>query len=226
MQPQVTSHEELYDLKWREIERLGVAGFVTETGDCCLELADSGLARWGYSWHHWAYKLYGDWTWDSHGLFSLGDDDNYSCPTLESCLDTERASLFARTYPAAVAGTTDYFSFDPETSEAVLCYILSISSLYLVYIYSISTAGAGVHARGWPGLGGHCAEGAGDLALRWRPHRGRVAARPRLLELHGRVLRRERGGGRHQPRDLAGGRLAGGAALRGHHTNPIVQTIV
>ena len=81
------------------------------------------VAKWGYSWHHWAYKLYGAWTWDSHGLFSLGDDYNYSCPMLESCLDTERASLFARTYPAAVAGTTDYFSFDPETSEAVLCYI-------------------------------------------------------------------------------------------------------
>ena len=83
-----------------------------------------------------------------------------------------------------------------------------------------------VHARGWAGRGAHGGAGAGDLALRWRPHGVRVSARPRLLELHGRVLGCERGGGRHQPRDLAGGRLAGGADLRGHHTNPIVQTIV
>ena len=119
----MTSHEELYDLKWREIERLGVAGFVTETGDCCLELADSGLARWGYSWHHWAYKLYGAWTWDSHGLFELGgDDNNYDCPELASCLNAERVRVFARTYPSAVAGTANYFHFDKETSEALLVF--------------------------------------------------------------------------------------------------------
>ena len=26
--------------RWGEIQRLGIAGFVTETGDCCLDLAD------------------------------------------------------------------------------------------------------------------------------------------------------------------------------------------
>ena len=58
---QVTSHEELYDLKWREIERLGVAGFVTHgdrgllpgprgqrAGEVGLQLAPLGLqAVWG-----------------------------------------------------------------------------------------------------------------------------------------------------------------------------------
>ena len=83
------------------------------------------MAKWGYSWHHWAYKLYGAWTWDSHGLFSLGDDNNYSCPTLESCLNTDTVRTYARTYPAAVAGTADYFHFDPDTSEAVLCCAIS-----------------------------------------------------------------------------------------------------
>ena len=60
--------------------------------------------RWGFSWHHWAYKLYGDWTWDSHGLWNLGDDDNYDCPTVEACLNWERAKLFARVYPEALNG--------------------------------------------------------------------------------------------------------------------------
>ena len=87
------------------------------------------VAKWGYSWHHWAYKLYGAWTWDSHGLFSLGDDNNYSCPTLESCLNTDSVRTYARTYPAAVAGTADYFHFDPDTSEAVLCHITYLLEL-------------------------------------------------------------------------------------------------
>ena len=99
-------------------------------------------------------------------------------------------------------------------------------SIYSIYWWPFLVSACSVHARGWAGRGAHGGAGAGDLALRWRPHGVRVAARPRLLELHGRVLGCERGGGRHQPRDLAGGRLAGGAALRGHHTNTIVHTIV
>merc|ERR1712110_940077 len=45
------------------------------------------VTKWGYSWHHWAYKLYEAWT-----------------------------------YPAAVAGTANYFHFDKETSEALLVF--------------------------------------------------------------------------------------------------------
>jgi len=78
--------------------------------------------QWGYSWHHWAYKLYGAWTWDSHGLFNLGDDNDYDCPTIESCLNPDRVRLFARTFPAAVAGTGKYFHFNDATDEAVLVY--------------------------------------------------------------------------------------------------------
>ena len=118
---EVATHEQLYDYKWKEIQRLGIAGFVTETGDCCLDLADE-ISKWGYSWHHWAYKLYGAWTWDSHGLFELGDDNNYDCPTIDSCLNKERVAVFARVYPAAVAGTGKYFHFNKETNEAVLVY--------------------------------------------------------------------------------------------------------
>lgn len=121
VQTQIASHEELYDFKWGEIQRLGLAGFVTETGDCCLDLADE-ISKWGYSWHHWAYKLYGAWTWDSHGLFNLGDDNDYDCPTIESCLNPDRVRLFARTFPAAVAGTGKYFHFNDATDEAVLVY--------------------------------------------------------------------------------------------------------
>jgi len=121
VQDQVTSHADYYDLRWGEIKRLGIAGFVTETGDCCLDLADE-ISKWGFSWHHWAYKLYGDWTWDSHGLWNLGDDDNYDCPTVESCLNWERAKYFARVYPEALNGQGRYFNFDDTTSEAVLVF--------------------------------------------------------------------------------------------------------
>jgi hypothetical protein len=36
----VTSHADYYDLRWGEIQRLGIAGFVTETGLPQLDLAD------------------------------------------------------------------------------------------------------------------------------------------------------------------------------------------
>merc|ERR1719481_223307 len=121
VQSQVTSHEDYYDLRWGEIQRLGIAGFVTETGDCCLDLADE-MTKWGYSWHHWAYKLYGAWTWDSHGLWNLQDDNNYDCPELSSCLNVDTVKTYARTYPAAVAGTGEYFYFNSETDEALLVY--------------------------------------------------------------------------------------------------------
>ena len=59
----------------------------------------------------------------SHGLWSWeGDSDHYSCPTVDSCLNRERARLFARVYPSAVAGTVQLFTFDQETSQAVLVY--------------------------------------------------------------------------------------------------------
>lgn len=86
-----------------------------------MDLADE-IGKWGYSWHHWAYKLYGAWTWDSHGLFNLGDDNNYNCPDIESCLNVENVKTYARVYPSAVAGTGKYFHFDDETNEAVLVY--------------------------------------------------------------------------------------------------------
>ena len=122
VQTQIGSHEEVYDWKWAEIQRLGVAGFVTETGSCCLDLADE-IGKWGYSWQHWAYKLYGAWTGDSHGHFSLGDDNDYDCPSLESCLNVSPDLLqYARVYPSAVAGTGKYFTFNVETSEALLVY--------------------------------------------------------------------------------------------------------
>ena len=34
----------------------------------------------------------------------LQDDEDYSCPTVDSCLDRERALTFARVYPEAIAG--------------------------------------------------------------------------------------------------------------------------
>ena len=121
VQTQIGSHEQVYDWKWQEIQRLGLAGFVTETGGCCLDLADE-ITKWGYSWVHWAYKLYGAWTGDSHGHFSLVDDNNYDCPSLESCLNVDSLWQYARVFPSAIAGTGKYFTFSVDTSEALLVF--------------------------------------------------------------------------------------------------------
>merc|ERR1712066_712606 len=42
--------------------------------------------------------------------------------TITSCLRMDRATIYARTYPAAIAGTGKYFRFDEETSEALLVF--------------------------------------------------------------------------------------------------------
>jgi endoglycosylceramidase len=57
-----------YEKRIKEIERLGIAGAVTETnnGDVKLDLSD----EYGLSWMHWAYKVYSGWTWDNCGLFA------------------------------------------------------------------------------------------------------------------------------------------------------------
>ena len=38
------------------------------------------------------------------GLWNLGDDNNYDCPTVDACLNWERAKFFARVYPEALNG--------------------------------------------------------------------------------------------------------------------------
>ena len=98
------------------------------------------MAQWGYSWHHWAFKTMGKWTWDSTYYFDLGEDiDNYDCPTVTSCLRMDKATRYARwrsdlepvfiviavsrVYPAAIAGTGIYYHFIKETSEAVLVFL-------------------------------------------------------------------------------------------------------
>ena len=40
VQEQIASNEEFFDFKWKEIQRLGLAGFITEINTCCLDLVD------------------------------------------------------------------------------------------------------------------------------------------------------------------------------------------
>ena len=123
VQEEIATNEQFFQYKWQEIQRLGLAGFVTEINTCCLDLADGWNLGWFYSWHHWAFKTYGKWTWDSTYYFDLGEDiNNYDCPTVTSCLRMDRARIYARTYPAAIAGTGKYFHFNEETSEALLVF--------------------------------------------------------------------------------------------------------
>ena len=48
--------------RWGEIQRLGIAGFVTETGDCCLDLADE-ISKYFplYFVHVWRISLGDVW---------------------------------------------------------------------------------------------------------------------------------------------------------------------
>lgn len=68
------------------MERLGVAGAVTETNSgedgIKFELAD----KYGLSWMHWAYKIYSGWTWDSSGIFISGctSTDIYECINVDA----------------------------------------------------------------------------------------------------------------------------------------------
>ena len=118
----MTANPEIYDMRLREIKRLGIAGFVTETNLDLdkIELMDN-LAKWGYSWHHWAYKRYGAWTGDNPGLFFY--DENGPCQgSMDQCLDTDKVRAYARVYPQAIAGQVRYFHFDPVTRRAIFIY--------------------------------------------------------------------------------------------------------
>ena len=120
-----------------------IAGLVTETGeyDGCLEIHD----QFNFGWISWAFKLYGDWTSDSPGFWPVNikssilkfnilysnfqitkGNENYDCPTLESCLDEEEVLIYARTYPAAVSGTRSYFHFNYTNSEIVIYQEINI----------------------------------------------------------------------------------------------------
>lgn len=109
-----------YVQKWKEIERLGIAGAVTETNadqedGIKMTLAD----QYGLTWMHWAYKKFADWTGDSFGLFKFPCDEN----TMKDCLLTDYARMYARTYPRAVAGTTKEFLYNNRTFDASLEFI-------------------------------------------------------------------------------------------------------
>ena len=59
----VTPDEDFYEFKLGEIQRLGIAGFVTETnnnGHDVMGLLDD-INKYGWSWQHWAYKRYVLW---------------------------------------------------------------------------------------------------------------------------------------------------------------------
>ena len=53
---------------------------------------------------------------------SVQGNDDYDCPTLESCLDEDEVLIYARTYPSAIAGSRTYFHFNFTNSEAILVY--------------------------------------------------------------------------------------------------------
>ena len=98
------------------MERLGVAGAVTETnteqGHINFDLAD----QYGLSWMHWGYKKFSDWTWDDDGLF----DRSCTSKNPYECAIASTVKNYARTYPRAVAGDTVRFNYNDTTGDAML----------------------------------------------------------------------------------------------------------
>jgi endoglycosylceramidase len=108
-----------YDKKIKEIERLGVAGAVTETNNAEGEIKFLLGDYYGLSWMHWAYKRYAGWTWDSSGLF----DSSCTSSNIYDCVHNTTVRTFARTYPHAVAGKTLNFTYNDTTTFASLEYV-------------------------------------------------------------------------------------------------------
>jgi len=109
-----------YDKRMKEVERLGVAGAVTETnieeeGGVKLQLADF----YGLSWMHWTYKRYSDWTGDHDGIL----DGDCTSSNIYDCIKESGVKSYARTYPQAVAGKTVSFTYNDTTSVASLEFI-------------------------------------------------------------------------------------------------------
>ncbi|XP_023338628.1 endoglycoceramidase [Eurytemora carolleeae] len=121
--PEVTPDDKYYDLRAKEIKRLGIAGFVTETNNDRnqLDLMDD-LVRWGYSWHHWAYKWYGNVTWDNNGLFLTENTYDKCSGSMDECLDIEKVKTYARIYPQTIAGEVKYFHYAADSREAIFIY--------------------------------------------------------------------------------------------------------
>lgn len=108
-----------YDKKIKEMERLGIAGAVTETnqGEDGIKFTLSDF--YGLSWMHWAYKRYSGWTWDSSGLF----DSSCTSSNIYDCINNGSVKSFARTYPRAVAGQTLNFTYNDTTYDASLEFV-------------------------------------------------------------------------------------------------------
>jgi len=119
----VTPDSEYYDFRLNEIKRLGIAGFVTETnnnGHDVFPLLDD-IKKYGFSWHHWAYKRYGCITGDNAGFFHI--DGCTKCEGgMAECLNVDAVLEYSRVYPEAIAGVGNYFHYDVDTKEAVLVY--------------------------------------------------------------------------------------------------------
>merc|ERR1711892_238393 len=119
----VTPDENFYGFKLAEIQRLGIAGFVTETnnnGHDVMGLLDD-ISKYGWSWQHWAYKRYGCITGDNAGFFHI--DGCTKCEGgMDECLNTDAVMEYTRVYPEAVAGNGKYFHFSTDTYDATLIY--------------------------------------------------------------------------------------------------------
>ncbi len=122
--PKYTPDKQYYAWKESEMRRIGAGGAVTEivSSDHCDLLDEYQL-----SWMHWGYKLYGNLTYDSPGFFKTSNNGWDTCAnrtSFDDCVILDMAPAWARTYPKAVAGRTNFFTYNTTTMVARLSYLM------------------------------------------------------------------------------------------------------
>jgi endoglycosylceramidase len=118
--PRITPDAEYYAWKQAEAQRLGVGLWVTETGGGQLTLLDD----YRLSWMHWDYKWFSNLTYDNPGLFKTNGpfEPCVQRDSMDACLDRSAVPTWARTYPKAVAGSINSFTFNATTLLFTLSY--------------------------------------------------------------------------------------------------------
>ena len=129
-----------YPYKAEEMQRLGCAAWVTETGTPQLDIAD----QFGFSWMHWDYKWYANVTWDNPGtspksflapflqtpFLGIWKTNGSYLPCtggVDDCLDVAAATGYSRVYPQAIAGRQSTYSFDSTANVFRLTYTIEPS---------------------------------------------------------------------------------------------------
>jgi len=123
-----------YEIAVNDARRLGGGSFMTEFGalgnltssiediDWITDAADSFFQSWTY----WQFKYFADLTTSGTGEGFYNKD---------GVLEENKLKALSRAYPRAIAGTPEYFSFEPRNAEFKLEYRIDTGITQATEIY-------------------------------------------------------------------------------------------